>query len=69
MAEPNAAGPDPRGIAIRLATLDDVEDDCPLCRDLAARINAGQAPTVLAFPGGIVELADVPAGLFAQQPE
>ncbi|MBJ7457612.1 MAG: hypothetical protein JHD02_00340 [Thermoleophilaceae bacterium] len=33
----------------RAATLDDVEDDCPICQQMRAQILAGNAPTVMVF--------------------
>lgn len=34
---------------MREMTLDDLDDDCPVCRRNRKRILAGKAPTVLAF--------------------
>lgn len=43
---------------LRRATLDDVTDDCPLCIALAEKINAGNAPMVIALESGVVEIQD-----------
>ena len=34
---------------MRAATLDDVEDDCPLCQEMRRQILAGNPPQVLAY--------------------
>lgn len=34
---------------MREATLDDVEDDCPLCQEMRRQILAGNPPKVLAY--------------------
>jgi hypothetical protein len=34
---------------MRTATLDDVEDDCPLCQELRQQILSGNAPEVMVF--------------------
>lgn len=36
---------------VREATLDDVEDDCPLCQEMRKQILAGNPPTVMVFEG------------------
>ncbi|MBJ7457608.1 MAG: hypothetical protein JHD02_00320 [Thermoleophilaceae bacterium] len=43
---------------LRHATLEDVTDDCPLCLALAEKINAGNAPLVIALEDGVIELQD-----------
>lgn len=34
---------------VREATLDDVEDDCPLCQELREQIESGNPPQVMVF--------------------
>jgi hypothetical protein len=34
---------------MREATLDDVEDDCPLCQELRRQIESGNPPQVMVF--------------------
>jgi hypothetical protein len=59
---PFESGPGPSGInvignpftatsepVVREATLDDVEDDCPLCQELRRQILSGNPPQVMVF--------------------
>lgn len=46
IGDPNAIGGEP---VVREMTLDDIEDDCPICQAMREEILSGKPPQVMVF--------------------